>query len=283
MTTRIESYRRAGWTFRVRDTGPIDGPVVVLLHGFPQTSSSWAAVAALLNDRGVRTVAPDQRGYSPEARPRGRFAYRSSELTADIVALLGAIGRPVHLVGHDWGSRVAWAVAAERPDLVATLTAVSVPHPAAFVRSMLHSDQAVRSYYMAMFQPPLLPELLIRNRPDIFYGLLGRSGMTPEMIDTVRREIVDTGALTGALNWYRGLPFSTPTDLRAVVSVPTTQVWSDGDTALARAGAELSRDYVTGRYRLEVLAGASHWIPDERAADLADIICDTAGFTTEAR
>ncbi len=280
MSTRIESYSRAGLMFRVRDTGPLDGPVAVLLHGFPQTSSSWSGVAALLNDRGVRTVAPDQRGYSPEARPRGRLAYRSSELTADVVALLLEIGRPVHLVGHDWGARVAWSVAAEHPDLVASLTAVSVPHPAAFLRSMLTSDQALRSYYMAIFQPPLLPELLIRRRPGLFYGLLQKSGMTPEMLDDVRREIIDAGALTGALDWYRGLPFSSPKELTATVSVPTTLVWSDGDTALGRRGADLSHDYVTGRYRLEVLTGASHWIPDERAADLADIICDTAGLAT---
>ncbi len=96
------------------DGGPLDGEIVVLLHGFPQTSSSWALLAPLLHAQGYRTLAPDQRGYSPRARPRGRFAYRMSQLVEDVVALIGTAcpaGRAVHVVGHDWGAAVAWTLA----------------------------------------------------------------------------------------------------------------------------------------------------------------------------
>ncbi|MDF0529927.1 alpha/beta fold hydrolase [Tsukamurella sp. 8F] len=274
MTERISSYDRHGLTFDVRDSGPLDGPVAVLLHGFPQTSTSWAAVSAHLNERGVRTIAPDQRGYSPGARPKGRYSYRGSELAADVVALLRQLGRPVHLVGHDWGSAVAWSVAGGNPDLLASLTAVSVPHPAAFLRSMLRSSQALHSWYMAAFQIPLLPELSARRRPEVFDAMLRHSRMTDEHIATTRREIVDSGALPFAINWYRGMPFAGPASLANRIQVPTTMVWSDGDEFITRRSIELTADYVSGPYKLDVLPGVSHWIPEEKPAELADAVCN---------
>src|SRR5699024_10065897 len=109
-------------------------------------SSSWGPVAALLNQAGYRTLAPDQRGYSPQASPSGRRNYRITELVDDVVELIRqADAGPVHLVGHDWGAGVAWALAATHPDLLRSLTAVSVPHPAAFQLSMLRSAQALNS------------------------------------------------------------------------------------------------------------------------------------------
>ena len=118
----------------------------------PSGRRSWRAVAPLLHAHGLRTLAPDQRGYSPGARPRRRRDYRLDRLVADVVALVDEVGRPVHLVGHDWGAVVAWVLAATRPDLVRTLTAVSVPHPAAFVRAALTSRQGLRSWYTCV--PP---------------------------------------------------------------------------------------------------------------------------------
>src|SRR5215213_5684608 len=127
--TRLRSYRHDGLTFDVEDEGPLEGDPVVLLHGFPQRSTCWRLVVPLLHARGLRTYAPDQRGYSPSARPARRRDYRLERLVDDVLALVEAIGRPVHLVGHDWGAVVAWALASQRPDDVRTLTAVSVPHP----------------------------------------------------------------------------------------------------------------------------------------------------------
>lgn len=274
---RIATFDHDGLVFDVRDTGPLDGAVVVLLHGFPQTGASWTDTAAQLHQRGYRTIVPDQRGYSPRARPRGRFAYRSGRLVADTVALVETLGSgPVHLVGHDWGAVAAWSTAARRPDLVRSLTTVSVPHPGAFLRAMLTSDQLARSYYMFLFQLPWLPEFVLRRLPRVLDRTLTGTGMTPAQIEQVRRDIVRGGALTGGLNWYRAMPFQHPAALRTRVTVPTTHVWSDGDTALSRRSAELAGQYVDAAYRLEVLTGVSHWVPEEAAATLADIIDRTA-------
>ncbi|MEV0298574.1 alpha/beta fold hydrolase [Nocardia sp. NPDC050710] len=275
MSARMTSFVNDGLEFDVVDTGPLDGEVVVLLHGFPQTASCWRSVAERLNAAGYRTIMPTQRGYSPHARPKGRYAYRIAALTGDIVALIGTLGvGPIHLVGHDWGATVAWATAARHPHLIRTLTTVSVPHSGAFMRSMLRSNQALRSYYMALFQIPRLPELIVERRPAVMDTALERSGMDAENIARVRAEVVESGALTGALNWYRAIAISTPSALSATVPVATTHVWGAQDIALARSGAELTAQYVTGDYSLRVLPEATHWIPEQNPDQLTEIIID---------
>ena len=271
MTERIREFANDGLTFAVTDEGPLDGDVVVLLHGFPQTSTSWRAVCERLHAGGHRTLTFDQRGYAPTARPRGRRAYRMSRLVADVAALVEATGAPVHLVGHDWGAAVAWSTAAGRPDLVRTLTAVSVPHPRAFLGSMPISSQILRSYYIGLFQLPWLPEFACR-RPRLLARMLGGTGMTPEQIATVRTEVVDGGALTPSLNWYRAIAFASPRYARRVAA-PTTYAWTTGDTALSRRGATMCARNVTGPYRFEIADG-SHWMPEEQPDLLADLIAD---------
>jgi pimeloyl-ACP methyl ester carboxylesterase len=275
-TSRLRSYRHDGLTFDVLDDGPVDGPAVVLLHGFPERASHWEDVGSVLNVHGLRTLAPDQRGYSPGARPRGRLAYRMSRLVADTVALVEQYGAPVHLVGHDWGAAVAWTTAATRPDLVRTLTTVSVPHPAAFARSLLTSSQALRSWYVLAFQPPGAVELLARTAPGALSALLRGSGLTDADVLRFRREIVDDGALPGALGWYRALPFSRDSAPGPVL-VPTTHLWSDGDVALAQRGAELTGDHVHAPYELRILRGVSHWVPTHAPVPLADAILARVG------
>ncbi len=274
---RLTEFRNGDLVFDVIDTGPIDGMPVVLLHGFPQRASSWDAVSAQLHERGARTFAPDQRGYSPRARPRSRLAYRAPDLVSDVHALVSAIGGvPVDLVGHDWGAAGAWGFAAQHPDSIRTLTAVSVPHPRAFLASLVRSAQLLRSYYMALFQMPALPEWILSH--GLGEWLLRKNGMTPEMIKTYRTEIVDYGALHAALAWYRALPVTRPGAMPSRVSAPTTLVWSEGDTAITRKAAELTRRYVDGDYTLEVMEGVSHWILDEKPAELAEIIARRAGL-----
>src|SRR3712207_4261017 len=168
-------------TFDVRDAGPDDGEPVVLLHGFPQDATAWDRVAPALHQHGLRTLAPDQRGYSPMARPRGRACYRLRETTGDVLALLEAAGLDsAHVVGHDWGGLVAWALGAWHPKRVRTLTALSVPHPAAMTAAMLASDQALRSSYAGFFQLPVVPErLLLAGNGAVLRRVL-RSGGLPE-------------------------------------------------------------------------------------------------------
>lgn len=281
---RITSFRRGKLEFAVRDTGPEDGPPVVLLHGFPQTSSSWQQVASRLNEAGYRTLAPDQRGYSPQAAPTGRHSYRISELSDDVVALIEQAGLgPVHLVGHDWGAGIAWAVAASHPELLQTLTAVSVPHPAAFVQAMLGSKQIVMSWYMLAFQLPWLPEWLMRNENGVFLQALKRTGQSHAAALRDIRNLQQGNTATGAVNYYRALPYALAGAplFRRQITVPTLQIWSDGDTAVGRKGHELSAKLVSAPWRLVTLEGVSHWIPEEAPDQLAELIAaHAAQFAT---
>ncbi|MFH8437869.1 alpha/beta fold hydrolase [Streptomyces sp. NPDC018007] len=274
---RLTSFERDGLVFDVVDRGPLGGETVVLLHGFPQTSSSWDLLAPLLHAQGYRTLAPDQRGYSPRARPRGRFAYRMSQLAEDVAALIeaaGPRGGRAHVVGHDWGAAVAWTLAASRPEAVATLTALSVPHPAAFIRSLVTSRQFLMSWYMFAFQIPWLPELLIRRidpaaAPRVTERLA--AGQAPERLARDMENLVASGALTPAVNWYRAMPFATPSGL-GKITVPTLFVNSDSDPVLGQAGVAHTRRLVTGPYTFRTLTGIGHWIPEQAAPELAELL-----------
>jgi pimeloyl-ACP methyl ester carboxylesterase len=270
---RVDSFRRDGLTFDVRDAGPPDGEPVVLLHGFPQDSAAWDQVSPALHQAGLRTLAPDQRGCSPMARPRGRGRYRLRETTADVLALLDAAGlERAHVVGHDWGGMVAWALAAWHPDRVRTLSVLSVPHPAAMARAMVTSDQALRSYYMLAFQLPVLPERLLLARDGrMLRGLLRGGGLSREAADHYVSRMREPGALSAALGWYRALPLSRR-DQVGTVRVPTLHVWSTGDTFLGRAGIEGTARFVDAPYRLEVIDGVSHWLPELAADRVADLV-----------
>ncbi len=271
---RIRELTHDGLTFDVLDTGPIDGDVVVLLHGFPQRAASWTGVAEHLHEAGLRTIAPDQRGYSPRARPRRRWDHTLPRLAADAGALLDLIDRPVHLVGHDWGAAVAWLVAARHP-AVRSLTSVSVPHPAAYVRAALTSNQGLKSWYLGVFQLPGVAERLATRAPEKFADNLRAFGMTDDEAERVHRDVVEYGALRGGLGWYRAIPFTLPLAPRMwgeKVSVPVTHVWSSGDRALARSTAELAHRWATGPFELVVLEGATHWLPEQEPRRLAEIV-----------
>jgi pimeloyl-ACP methyl ester carboxylesterase len=271
--TRVDSFRRDGLTFDVRDAGPVDGEPVVLLHGFPQDSAAWDQVAPGLHQAGLRTLAPDQRGCSPMARPRGRGRYRLRETTADVLALLDAAGlESAHVVGHDWGGIVGWALAAWHADRVRTLTALSVPHPAAMAKAMVTSDQALRSYYMLLFQLPLLPErLLLAGGGMALRRMLLRGGLSEESAAHYVDRMREPGALSAMLGWYRAVPLSGG-DAVGTVRVPTLHVWSTGDAFLGRAGIDATAQFVDARYRLEVLEGVSHWIPELAADRVAELV-----------
>jgi pimeloyl-ACP methyl ester carboxylesterase len=274
----VEQYHRGELTFDVIDAGPADGPVVVLLHGFPQFNTSWNAVIDRLTAQGYRCLAPNQRGYSPGARPPRRRDYRMPEIVEDIRALIDASGAErVHLAAHDWGAAAAWAAAAELPDRIATLTSFSVPHPSAFLKGLVTSRQGLMSWYMYFFQLPWLPERLLlgSNRSAIRMSKsLQSGGQSPEAADRDAKAMAAPGVLTAALNWYRAMPL---TDLRQAarkVAVPTMYVWSDKDIALAEKPARNTVRYVTGDYRFEILRGVSHWIPDECPDTAADLLLE---------
>lgn len=255
--------------FNVSEAGPPDGRPVLLLHGFPQHSDSWGALVPLLTEAGYRTLAMDQRGYSPGARPLNRSSYRIRELVADAAAVIDHYGGPVHLVGHDWGAAVAWALTAAHPDKVRSLTAVSVPHPGAFLRAMVTSTQGLKSWYMYFFQLPVLPERLLHRH---LARVLIRSGQSAPHARRDAAGFASRDALTAALNWYRAMPLLDPRKANEPVRRPTLFVWSDGDLAIDRAGAERTGRYVQAPYQFETLRGVSHWIPDEAPAELAAVL-----------
>ncbi|MCD2105147.1 alpha/beta hydrolase [Rhodococcus erythropolis] len=264
-------------TFDVLISGPDDGIPLVALHGFPESAASWGKVTPLLTAAGYRVIAPNQRGYSAGARPEGVDAYRIEHLVADVVGLLDALGLPdAHLVGHDWGSAVAWQVAGRHPNRIRSLTAISVPHPTAFGWALREDeDQKQRSSYIGLLRQEgkaeeVLSEDNFRRLRAMFDGQID-----PEFADEHIRVLSGEGALTGALNWYRAMTRDFGDIDRT--TVPTTYVWSTGDSALGRAGAERCGEFVDAPYEFVVLEGGSHWVPEERAEELAEAILARAG------
>lgn len=273
---RISQVERVGLTFDVLDEGPIDGEPIVLLHGFPERAASWRYVTPILNAAGYRTLALDQRGYAPGARPKRRRDYVQPELVADVKALIDAVGGSAHVVGHDWGAANAWWTAMEHPGAVRTLTTVSVAHPAAFVDSFLRSTQGLKSWYMLAFQLPFLPEVVGSRWLDRFMRM---GGMTAEEAARVRTDVIEAGALPTALNWYRALPFNDFKRARAKVTVPTTLVWSTDDVALGRWAPEHTEKWVDAPFELVVVEGATHWLPGQEPDVLAAAIVERVSGT----
>lgn len=264
----MDRFRRGDLTFRVLDAGPADGEPVVLLHGFPQDSASWDGVVPPLHRAGLRTLALDQRGYSPGARPRRRSAYRLPECAADVVALLDAAGlESAHVVGHDWGGAVAWRLASDHPERLRTLTILSTPHPAAMTRAFFRSRQLLQSGYMFAFLLPVLPERFLR-RSDRIRSILERSGLPAPYLGRYVRHLADPAAVRGALGWYRAIPWGVRDQVRRS-TVPTTYVWGNRDAALGRTAAESTARFVSAPYEFVEL-DAAHWLPETRPAEVAE-------------
>ena len=246
---------------------------VLLLHGFPQDARCWNEVAPPLRDAGHDVVAPDLRGASPNNRPQDRAAYRLPALVDDVLRIAEEHhAERFHLVGHDWGGALGWAVAARHPDRVATFTSVSTPHPAAMVWSLTRSTQALRSSYVGFFNLPVVAETVLRLT---LRRMLRSSGCPSAYADHYAEINKDRSRLTGALNWYRGVR---PGDLGGIgpSTVPTLFVWGNKDVALGRAAAERTAEHVTGPYRFDEV-DAGHWLPETMGADLARRILEHAG------
>ncbi|WP_132993627.1 alpha/beta fold hydrolase [Gordonia zhaorongruii] len=257
-----------GLTFDVKTSGPARGPWVVLLHGFPVDSRCFDLVIPRLHDAGLRTVTIDQRGYSPGARPETVEDYRLDKLTGDVLGVLGHLNIAYSMVvGHDWGGIVAWQLAAKHPERFTGLVAVSTGHPSAMRDALqLGSDQRERSSYIEKFIDPGAEEML-SAREGV---LLRRSGVTADEI----APLLEPGALTGPLNWYRA---NFTGDIAATlacppVEIPTTMLWSDGDSALGREQAELSGRYAYGDFRFSTITGVDHWVPQKAPEAVASEI-----------
>jgi pimeloyl-ACP methyl ester carboxylesterase len=256
-------------TFTAEAAGPDDGPLVLLLHGFPQSRHTWRDVVPALGDAGFQAVAPDQRGYSPGVRPAEVDAYATSRLVADVLEMADVLGAGrFHLVGHDWGGQVAWLTAAHHPERVITLNVLSRPHPAAFARSFdLDPTQADRSrHHRAM-----TPELTDRWWADgcaALRAILDGAGVAPADADAYLATFADRDALDAAMHWYRAA--AAGGGLRAVdtpdVVVPVLYLWGTADQSVGRVAAELTAERVTGPYRFVEVDGAGHFLTDDVGA-----------------
>jgi epoxide hydrolase 4 len=257
----------------VAGAGPADGPLVVLLHGFPEFWYGWRHQIAAFADSGLRVVAPDQRGCNLSDKPAGIAAYRLDALAEDIVGLAAALGRErFAVVGHDWGGVVAWRLAARFPQRVTRAAILNAPHPATW-RSYArrHPAQLLKSWYVAFFQLPRLPELGLRAADFwILRQVLRRTSQPGTFTAKDFRRYCEAwaqpGALPAGLNWYRALRFgAAPAAGR--VHVPVRIVWGDRDafleSGLAEAGAALCDSCEVFH-----LPQATHWVQHEEAAEV---------------
>ncbi len=266
-----------GLVFSGFTAGPADGPAALLLHGFPQTSTSWAAVAAPLAAAGLRVVAVDQRGYSPGARPDRVDEYAMPNLLADAVAIIDELGGRVDLVAHDWGGVVGWQLAARHPDRVRTFTAVSTAYQLAI--DAVHAavpEEKERFAYIRVFRQPGRAERALLD--DDARGLRAMYGdaVAAERVAADVRFFSEPGVLTAALNWYRAMSRH-DNDGLGRIAVPTTYVWGSADMAFSRAVAEASGDYVDADYAFVPLEGVTHWIPDQAPDVLAAHVLEQVG------
>jgi pimeloyl-ACP methyl ester carboxylesterase len=259
-------------TFRCREAGD-EGEPVILLHGFPETSRMWEPLLLRLEAEGFRALAPDQRGYSPGARPRGAHHYGWGALAADVVALADAAGfGRVHLVGHDHGACVGWTAAQRAPERIASLSALSLPHPAGFGEAIrTDPEQKAKSAYLELFAREQDPErALAANDFAALRGILRPHA--PAEVEAILAVLRQPGALTCALHWYRANLRTEGDDATAKVgpvSVPALLLWGRGDPFVGRAAVDAGARHVRGPYR-QVELDAGHWLVQEAPARVCD-------------
>lgn len=253
---KIQELSVRGMTFRCRLSGLENtGEAIIFLHGFPETSHLWEGILQYFASEGYRCLAPDQRGYSPGARPSEINAYKIEEIAADVIALADSLGwQRFHLVGHDWGAGCGWTIVHLFPERVQSWSALSIPHLKAFETAKKKDpDQKKRSGYMTFFQIPLVPEML--------FGLIV-SGKRPSLWkDSSPEEIADYLTVFGkfdgrraTINWYRANRFF-PINYGDVF-LPSILIWGNQDPVVGRVGVNLTQQYMKGDYSLiELEAG----------------------------
>ena len=261
----------AAGRFTVEMAGPPDGPLVVMLHGFPQTRHSWRHQVPALGGAGYRVIAPDQRGYSPGVRPNPAVdlaVYGVDRLVADVLDLAEAVERPAparfHVVGHDWGGQVAWLVAARHPARVASLSVLSRPHPAAFRRAFQADadGQRHRSRHHRAFHDPATVSLLLDNGAERLRRSLSERGVPAAAVEEYLGVLGTPAALEAAIAWYRAVGALASVEI-GPVAVPTLYLWGDHDHSVGPTAAQGTAEFVTGPYRFEVVPGVGHFITDE--------------------
>jgi pimeloyl-ACP methyl ester carboxylesterase len=269
MTSETREIETApGLVFDVSLSGASTAPLVLMLHGFGVSRFFWNAQLAALADKGFFAVAPNQRGYSINARPdpADHAKYRVEHLindAFDIVAALGHGGRRFHLVGHDWGASLAWQIADQHPERLASLTILSRPHPLSFARALAMPDgeQTKRSGHHTTFLRPDAGPNILANDANWLRTRLTANGVPPAAIELHLSVLGNPPAMEAALAWYRArgvrhAPVG-PT------KVPTLFIWGDQDDTVGRAAAEGTGEFIAAPYQFAALPGVGHYAADQ--------------------
>ena len=268
-----------GLRFHYVEDGPADGPLVLLLHGFPEFSYSWRHQLPALAARGFHAVAPDLRGYHLSDKPSGVAAYDIDLLADDVTGWMDALGAPrAIVVGHDWGGGVAWHVAARHPDRVSKLVVLDCPHPAVMARALVRNRaQRRKSWYMFFFQLPLVPERRLAGN-GMRGWIAGWGGhLGDEDLARYVEAFPDAAALCGPINYYRAAFRRWPRMLRdkpRKVPAPTLLVWGADDRILGLELTQGMQRLVTGPLRVEIVAGAGHFVQQDAPAEVNRLLCD---------
>ena len=253
-----------------------EGPLVILLHGFPQFWYAWRHQIPALAAR-FKVVAPDLRGYGDSDKPPNVADYRTDILAADVAALVNALGHDrAHVVGHDWGGAVAWTVALEQPQVVEKLVVLNCPHPKPFAKALRSNlRQLGRSWYMFFFQIPWLPEAIVRYAPEqmterMFRGMAVRKdAFSDEDLRQFREAMLKPGALTGMVNYYRET-FRNVAAMRELeksdvrIAAPTLLIWAENDVALGKELTYGMEPLFSGPFRTHYVPSCSHWVNEEQ-------------------
>jgi pimeloyl-ACP methyl ester carboxylesterase len=256
------------------------GPLVLLLHGFPECWVSWRNQLPALAEAGFRAVAPDLRGYGKSDKPAGLDAYRVEVLARDVARLVEALGENrAHVVGHDWGGAIAWFSAMWHPERLDRLAILNAPHPARYSKAMKRPAQLLRSSYIFFFQLPFLPEALIRAgdflvlRRLFRYDPERRGAYTEQDIEEIVASAREPGALRGMLAWYRAM-IQRPTHTRwKPIERPVQVIWGEKDRYLLREIAEPSREWVPD-LRFTPIPQASHWVQADAPDQVNRLLID---------
>jgi len=252
-----------------------DGPALILLHGFPESSIMWDGLLEQAAVSGYRVVAYDQRGYSPGARPSGSSNYHIELLTKDVIAVADKMGFDnFHLVGHDWGAVVSWKVAMDFPNRLHSLSALSIPHIGVFFDAVVnHPEQQKRSGYFKRLQTPILPEYKFVANDQAFYKQM--MGNNPEKyVDEYVALFAERGAATAALNWYRAMDvdeMASDSSFKKTIECPTLFIWGTEDGVIAPAIIPEQKEYINAHYKevsLETGHGLIQSKPDTVISEL---------------
>ncbi len=262
----IRTVRAGAIDFEVAEAGTGDH-LALCLHGFPELAYSWRHQIPVLAALGYRVWAPNLRGYGASSRPTPLADYRMDRLTDDIAALIEASGADrVTLIAHDWGGALAWQAAIRKVRPIARLVVMNMPHPAGLRHALRRWPQRRRSWYMAFFQLPWLPEhVLARNDAAwirrAFRGMaVDRTRFPKDVLDVYARAALRPGALTAMLNWYRAMRLGGGAS--GPVEVPTLLIWGEADTALGLETIDGIERHVPD-ITIRRLPGVSHWVQQE--------------------